>query len=109
MPARRAGVTVISRCDSEVGGAPLLGARPARPLIRLVSVAAIRTTPVAAWQSATSGELWRPDLSAPFTPQLHGVSVYDLDGELAQFPFGEVSWVVLFMHGIASRGTNLLR
>jgi hypothetical protein len=67
-----------------------------------VSVAAIWTTPVAAWQSATSAELWRPDLSAPFAPQLHGVSIYDLDGELAQFPFGEVIWVVFLMQGIAS-------
>src|SRR4029077_14543203 len=102
MLARRAGVTVISRCDSEVGGAPLLGARPARPLIRLVSVAAIRNTPVAAWQSPTSAELCRPDLSAPFAPQLHGVAIYDLYGELAQFPFGEVIWVVFLMQGIAS-------
>jgi hypothetical protein len=68
------------------------------PANRIVSVAAIWTMPVAAWQSATSAELWRPDLSALLAPQVHGMWVCDFDVELVQLSFGEVIWVFLFGH-----------
>jgi hypothetical protein len=65
------------------------------PARRLVSVAAVRTTPVTIWQSPARTEVRRPDLSALLAPQTHGVLVYDLNGKFVQFPFGKVMWFLL--------------
>jgi len=98
----RAGVTGCDLMAIHVSGGGAAN-EAAPPASRLMTVAAVRTAPVAVRQSPARPEVRRPDLAALLASQTQGVGVYDFDQELVQVVFREVIWMALTKHGASAR------